>query len=76
MNIASKNIFATKKINVFAIGILISLGALFSACNSESESETSKSAIDTVDTSKTLVVYSGRKEKLIAPFVLLVNQLI
>ncbi|PZC40175.1 MAG: iron(III) transport system substrate-binding protein [Chloroflexi bacterium] len=70
MNIASKNIFATKKINVFAIGILISLGALFSACNSESESETSKSAIDTVDTSKTLVVYSGRKEKLIAPILI------
>ncbi|MDG1990049.1 MAG: extracellular solute-binding protein [Dehalococcoidia bacterium] len=67
MNIASKNIFATKKINLFAIGILISLGALFGACSSKSESETSKSAMDTIDTSKTLVVYSGRKEKLIAP---------
>jgi iron(III) transport system substrate-binding protein len=67
MKITSKNIFTTRIINLLAIGVLVSLGALFSACSSDSESETSKLKLDAVDTSKTLVVYSGRKEKLIAP---------
>ena len=67
--------FISKKLSyIVAVGAFALFGALFSACSDDSDSAntastdtTAKTALEQVDTSKTLVVYSGRKEKLIAP---------